>query len=107
MIFTFGIINAFNTMNSFIEKSRFLKIFTWISKNGIVILSCHCWLIFIFSVFIGQIPIIDNNVWILFISKLVFVMLGLYLFFVPIINKYCYIFLGKKQSLHYKESLIL
>lgn len=107
MIFTFGIINAFNTMSSFIEKSRFLKIFTWISKNGIVILSCHCWLIFIFSVFIGQIPIIDNNVWILFISKLVFVMLGLYLFFVPIINKYCYIFLGKKQSLHYKESLIL
>ena len=106
IIFTFGIINVFNSANSFIEKNRFLRIFTWISKNGIIILSCHCWLVFVFSAIIGKFHIIDDNEWVLFIFKLIFVMFGLYLFFVPIINKYFYMFIGKKHSLHYKQSLI-
>lgn len=107
IIFTFGIINTFNAVNFFIERSHFLKIFTWISRNGIIILSCHCWLIFLFSAVVKKVPFINNTAWMLFISKLIFVMLGLYLFFVSVINKYFYIFLGKKRSLHYKRSLIL
>lgn len=106
-IFTFGLINVFNTAKSFIEKNRFLKIFTYISQNGMVILASHCWLVFVFSAVAVKIPFFHDHIWILFISKFIFVMLGLYLFFVPFINKYCYKFLGKKHFLSYKESLML
>ena len=107
IFFTFGIIQAFKLADSFIERNRFLKIFVWISQNGIVILSCHCWLVFAFSAVAVKIPFLHDHIWILFISKFIFVMLGLYLFFVPIMNKYFYKFLGKKHFLSYKECLML
>lgn len=96
--FSIGLIYIFSKINSKLEKIYSFRFFSWVSRNGIVVLSCHCWLVFVFTAITAKIPFIHNNLWMSFTLKFIFVMLGLYLIFVPIINKYCYAFIGKKNN---------
>lgn len=65
----------------------------YIAKNGIIILSVHCYLIIIYNYIYTH-----SQLWINFILEFCFVFGSLYLFVVPFFNHYAYKIIGKNKT---------
>ncbi len=77
------------------DKLLIAKPITYIAKNGIIILSTHCYFIIIFNKICEVLQIQDG--WYLFYVKLIFVYLALVII-IPILNKRCSWLLGYNKQ---------
>lgn len=73
------------------------RLLTWIARNGIIILSVHCYLIIVYDIVVKSIMHIEVSSIPLFIIKFIFIFSALYLVIVPLCNDYLYRLIGKKK----------
>lgn len=84
------------SLSIWLKRIKEISPLSWIAKNGIVILSSHCYLIFTYD-FIIKKCYLNFSPSINFFMQTLFVFGLLSLVIIPIINRYCYWVIGKKQ----------
>lgn len=92
IVFTYLLLILLKSIDIDKYNNTFFKYISYIAKNGIIILSVHCYLIIIYNYVTKPIP-----TWINFILEFCFVFGSLYLFIVPFFNHYAYKIIGKNK----------
>lgn len=84
------------SLSIWLKRSKEISPLSWIAKNGIIILASHCYLIFTYDFIIKKYNLyFSSNV--NFFMQAIFVFGLLAIIIVPIINRYCFWAIGKKQ----------
>lgn len=84
------------SLSIWLKRSKEISSVSWIAKNGIIILASHCYLIIIYDFIIKKCNLnFSPNV--NFLMQTIFVFGLLATIIIPIINRYCFWAIGKKQ----------
>lgn len=96
-LFCFSCILLFRKMsNSSLASNIASRISIWIAQNGIVILACHMYLIFVADTIIRLAGV--NDIDFVFLLKLLFVASLLFLLIIPFVNCFLYRFCGMQKK---------